>query len=446
MQTLEKHRKLVENLVKPGEEILSSITPKQIHELHMVVGLSGEAGELLDAVKKYVIYNKPLDVDNVIEELGDLEFFMEGLRQSLGLDREMILQNNIEKLSRRYPQGGYSDQAAQDRLDKSSDAPETPVKVEDRVVAIASHLSANPLVWSWVDYAKARSIIDSQVSRCPDLHVKFVVKGAGEEMKIGMLISPNGRGISPVCSHWIKVDDYLAKDLDRKVKWVRENVETALSYWESRDKSTLERQNLLLLLGITSEQFLRLPDEFRPDYPDIAVTFEWDRNEGHTEVTMKVFPLGRSKPFPNTETFKLDVLSGIPKVDRLWFLQRLIRQCLNAFERAQNDSPFPSIKLEKPKPYGIDSKKLQAMLGPYRTIFKDLTVEISLKHNKIEIGVWRNNSKGRAEWCEIERQSFDQLDQEDKLERIEYYVKKALGVEDEEMELDENDLIDADEN
>ena len=49
----------------------------------MVVGVSGEAGELLDAVKKAVIYRKPLDLENVIEELGDLEFYMEGLRQGL---------------------------------------------------------------------------------------------------------------------------------------------------------------------------------------------------------------------------------------------------------------------------------------------------------------------------------------------------------------------------
>lgn len=38
----------------------------------MATGVSGEAGELLDAVKKSVVYKKPLDRENVVEELGDL--------------------------------------------------------------------------------------------------------------------------------------------------------------------------------------------------------------------------------------------------------------------------------------------------------------------------------------------------------------------------------------
>jgi hypothetical protein len=35
--------------------------------LHCVVGISGEAGELLDAVKKTWVYGKALDHDNLIE-------------------------------------------------------------------------------------------------------------------------------------------------------------------------------------------------------------------------------------------------------------------------------------------------------------------------------------------------------------------------------------------
>ena len=104
-------------LAKPGEAILESLTPKDAHMLHMVLGISGEAGELLDAIKKAAIYRKPLDRANVIEELGDLEFFMQGLRDSLGITREQCLEANIIKLSRRYGEQ-YSDQAAQARADK----------------------------------------------------------------------------------------------------------------------------------------------------------------------------------------------------------------------------------------------------------------------------------------------------------------------------------------
>jgi NTP pyrophosphatase (non-canonical NTP hydrolase) len=116
-----KYSEMVTALAKSGTAILNAMTPNGAHLLHMAVGVSGESGELLDAVKKHVIYNKPLDRENVIEELGDLEFYMEGLRQGLGITREETLIANIVKLSTgpkaRY-KDGYSDQAAQERADK----------------------------------------------------------------------------------------------------------------------------------------------------------------------------------------------------------------------------------------------------------------------------------------------------------------------------------------
>lgn len=112
------HPELVSALVKPGSTIAANITADEADMLHMAVGISGEAGELLDAIKKATIYKKPIDRDNVVEELGDLEFYMEGLRQNLGITREETLAQNIAKLSVRYADG-YSDQAAQQRADKS---------------------------------------------------------------------------------------------------------------------------------------------------------------------------------------------------------------------------------------------------------------------------------------------------------------------------------------
>lgn len=84
----------------------------------MAVGIIGEAGELIDAVKRQAIYCKPIDLANVIEELGDIEFYLEGLRSSLGITREQTLESNITKLSKRYADFTYSDKAAQERADK----------------------------------------------------------------------------------------------------------------------------------------------------------------------------------------------------------------------------------------------------------------------------------------------------------------------------------------
>ena len=113
------HSKLVKALVKDGAEILREMTHLDAHMLHMAVGVSGEAGELLDAIKKVAIYRRAIDRENVIEELGDLEFFMEGLRQGFGITRKETIKANIKKLSVRYAAGKYSNEQAAIRADKS---------------------------------------------------------------------------------------------------------------------------------------------------------------------------------------------------------------------------------------------------------------------------------------------------------------------------------------
>lgn len=101
-----------------GESVLQRLSDFQVELLHMAVGISGEAGELLDAIKKHIYYDKPLDYVNVVEELGDLEFYMQGLRSRLGITRDATLTENMSKLGRRYPNFQYNNQAAQDRADK----------------------------------------------------------------------------------------------------------------------------------------------------------------------------------------------------------------------------------------------------------------------------------------------------------------------------------------
>lgn len=114
---MNEYSKFVKTLAKDGKTIASEMTPEEAHLLHMVLGVSGESGELVDAVKKHVIYKKPIDRENMIEELGDLEFYIEGLRQGLGLTREECVEANMAKLRIRYGEK-YSNEAAQIRKDK----------------------------------------------------------------------------------------------------------------------------------------------------------------------------------------------------------------------------------------------------------------------------------------------------------------------------------------
>lgn len=111
------HREFVRNLCKPGSVIAEELTPEDCHRLHMAVGISGEAGELLDAVKKATIYRKPLDIANIVEECGDLLFYIAGMLDSIGVDIESAMAANVSKLSIRYGKS-YSDAAAIQRADK----------------------------------------------------------------------------------------------------------------------------------------------------------------------------------------------------------------------------------------------------------------------------------------------------------------------------------------
>jgi NTP pyrophosphatase (non-canonical NTP hydrolase) len=113
------YEQFVNALVKDGHKIKGELTGDECHTIHMIMGICGEAGELLDAVKKAVIYRKNLDRTNVIEELGDIEFYLEGFRQSVGIHRDETIKENMDKLSKRYAKISYTDEAAQNRADKA---------------------------------------------------------------------------------------------------------------------------------------------------------------------------------------------------------------------------------------------------------------------------------------------------------------------------------------
>ena len=112
-----EYEEFVMSKAKLGLVIVEEMSGDDAHFLHMAIGVSGESGELLDSIKKAVIYRKNLDLENVKEELGDLEFYMAGLRAALGLTREQCIEANVAKLSKRYP-NNYTNQDAQARADK----------------------------------------------------------------------------------------------------------------------------------------------------------------------------------------------------------------------------------------------------------------------------------------------------------------------------------------
>lgn len=178
---------LVRVCIKSGVALLEENTPLKAHLNHMLIGITGEVGELIeavldngfenqieefgdlefyleglrvsldinrnetighlnpdpqdvkdilleltkassnvvDAVKQHTIYNKPNERGRVVASLGQLEYWLAGLRLKLGIDRYLTLEGNIKKLSNRYAkltgEVGYSDAAAIARADKDQE-------------------------------------------------------------------------------------------------------------------------------------------------------------------------------------------------------------------------------------------------------------------------------------------------------------------------------------
>ena len=70
-----------------------------------VMGLCGESGEVIDVVKKHLAHGHELDRDHILEELGDVAWYLAEVAYALDTDLESVLAANIEKLRKRYPEG-----------------------------------------------------------------------------------------------------------------------------------------------------------------------------------------------------------------------------------------------------------------------------------------------------------------------------------------------------
>lgn len=172
---------MVKALAKDGTDLINGLNSASAHLLHMAVGVSGEVGELiegvlnhqgrdnqveelgdiefylegicnhigpfnnnygneiedgdkshtimlnmsihaaglLDAVKKHAIYEKELDMPEVLKQIDGLAYQMSKFRWISGISRQECLTANIAKLGKRYADGQYSNNQAQTRADKS---------------------------------------------------------------------------------------------------------------------------------------------------------------------------------------------------------------------------------------------------------------------------------------------------------------------------------------
>ncbi len=77
---------------------LTNIDPRVAHA---VIGMATEAVELLEALRDAIVNNEPIDSVNLLEELGDLNWYHAIAVDALGGNWEKIQETNIAKLRER---------------------------------------------------------------------------------------------------------------------------------------------------------------------------------------------------------------------------------------------------------------------------------------------------------------------------------------------------------
>lgn len=78
--------------------------------LTAAVGMSAEAGEFTEIVKKIVFQGKPVNEENLFHmkrELGDIMWYVAQACMGLNTSIDEIIEMNVEKLEKRYPGGSF---------------------------------------------------------------------------------------------------------------------------------------------------------------------------------------------------------------------------------------------------------------------------------------------------------------------------------------------------
>ena len=78
--------------------------------LTAAVGMSAEAGEFTEVIKKMIFQGKPVNEENLFHlkrELGDIMWYVMQACMGLGTDLNEIIEMNVDKLVARYPGGEF---------------------------------------------------------------------------------------------------------------------------------------------------------------------------------------------------------------------------------------------------------------------------------------------------------------------------------------------------
>ena len=107
--------------------LLSRITELDIEQdadvprlLTAALGLTAEAGEFTEVVKKIILQGKPYNEENVFHmkrELGDICWYIAQACMALDTTFDEIIEMNVDKLKKRYPGGEFDVHHSENRKD-----------------------------------------------------------------------------------------------------------------------------------------------------------------------------------------------------------------------------------------------------------------------------------------------------------------------------------------
>ena len=84
------------------------------------VGMCAEAGEFTEIVKKIVFQGKPVTEENLFHlkrELGDVMWYVSQACLGLDISLEEVIQMNFDKLNARYPEGAFTIERSENRVE-----------------------------------------------------------------------------------------------------------------------------------------------------------------------------------------------------------------------------------------------------------------------------------------------------------------------------------------
>ena len=90
------------------------------HLLTAALGLTAEAGEFTEVVKKIILQGKPYNEENVFHlkrELGDICWYIAQACMAVDTTFDEIIEMNVEKLQSRYPGGEFDIHKSENRVE-----------------------------------------------------------------------------------------------------------------------------------------------------------------------------------------------------------------------------------------------------------------------------------------------------------------------------------------